>query len=71
MIITFVTQLLFKVVCLILGILAVRATMLWMDKYLVPEEFKEWINGTDNLSKALYYGLRVIGVCLMVGFALS
>lgn len=68
---SFGLQVLFKLVCIILGVVCARACLIWMDSKLVPKEFKEMINEMDNTSKALYYGLRVVGICLMVGLALS
>lgn len=71
MIESFGLQVIFKLVCIILGILCARLSLLWMDKKLVPQEFKEFIGNASGLEKSVYYGMRFIGICLMVGLALS
>jgi len=68
---SFILQILFKLTALVLGIVAARLVLLWMDTKLVPEAFKEWIDNADDFTKAVYYGLRIIGICMLVGLALS
>ena len=66
-----ILQGLFKLTLAMLGLIMLRISSVWMDKYLVPSEFKNWLEKSSDEARALYYGLRMLALCLLVGLALS
>ena len=61
----------FKLCIAGVGFLLVRAGLIWMDRGKIGREFMERVNGWDNSSQAIYYGLRVLAAAMVVGLALS
>jgi hypothetical protein len=62
---------LFKLSLALIGLIMARLCAGWMDKYLVPPEFETWLKGSGDEARALYYGLRMLALCLLVGLSLS
>lgn len=63
---------LFKVTLALFAVIMARLSLLWFDRWLMPSTFRLWIeeNAQDN-ARALYYGLRLLAVCLLFGLAIS
>lgn len=63
----------FKIILALLALLMARLGLLWFDHYLMPESFKNWITSdeTTDIAKSVYFGLRLLGVCLLFGLAIS
>lgn len=66
-----ILQGLFKLSLAILGLFMIRLSSVWMDKYLVPSDFKNWLEKANDNARALYYGLRMLALCILVGLAIS
>lgn len=58
---------LFKIVLASLAFVGVRFAISHMDKALGVDLAKDWVENADDHSKALYFGLRLIGVCILFG----
>ena len=61
----------FKLVLALIGFLMARICLYWMDKHFVPQKFILWLEEADDISKAVYYGARIIAIALLIGLALS
>lgn len=66
-----ILQGLFKLSLALIGLIMARLSAGWMDKYLVPSEFKKWLKESSDEARALYYGLRMLALCILVGLAIS
>ena len=66
-----VIELVFKLTVALFAMVGVRFGLMWFDKIIGVHPFSEWINDADDMPKAVYYGLRFVAVCLLVGLALS
>ena len=66
-----VIELLLKLTVALLALVGVRFALMWFDRILGVASFKDWINDADDMAKAVYYGLRFVAVCILVGLALS
>lgn len=64
---------LFKIFLAIFGILAGRLTLKWMDKHIEhsTSPFAKWLNDADDAAKGLYYGARIIAVCIVIAGAIG
>jgi hypothetical protein len=65
-----ILQALFKLVIAIIGVLAARGTLIWMDRRL-GTGFKEALDNADANHKLVYFAARIIAVCIVIGLALS
>lgn len=52
------------------GLAAARAA-LWALDHSLGFNFKAWYQNASSTDKAMYYSARFIGVCLLLGLALS
>lgn len=57
----------FKIFLACLAFVGVRFAISNMDKALGVDLAKDWIEDADNMSRAVYFGLRLIAVCLLFG----
>lgn len=64
-------ELLFKLTVALFALVGVRFALMWFDRIIGVAPFIGWINEADDMAKAVYYGLRFVAVCLLVGLALS
>lgn len=64
-------ELLFKLTVAFCALVGVRLGLMWFDRSIGVKPFREWINDAEPMVKAVYYGMRFIAVCLLVGLALS
>lgn len=62
---------LFKLSLALLGLILARLLLIWMDRNLVSNQFREWLEKANDQARATYYSGRLIAVCLLVGLALS
>lgn len=58
---------LFKLFLASVAFVAVRFSLNQMDRALGVDEVKDWIESADYQAKAIYYGLRLVGVCVLFG----
>lgn len=58
---------LFKMFLASIAFVCVRFAISHMDKALGIDVAKDWIENADDQSKAIYYGLRMVGVCVLFG----
>lgn len=61
----------FKLVLALIGFLMARICLYWMDKHFVPKKFTLWLEEANDISKAVYFGARIIAIALLIGLALS
>ena len=61
----------FKLILALIGFVMARLCLYWMDKHFLSENFISWLEETNDISKAVYYGARIIAVALLIGLALS
>ena len=66
-----VIELFFKLTVALFAMVGVRFGLMWFDRIIGVKPFREWINDASDMAKAVYYGLRFLAVCLLVGLALS
>jgi hypothetical protein len=59
-----------KIVVALLALGSLRLALLWFD-HKMEFKFKDWINGADSHSIAIYYAGRFIGACILFGFIFS
>ncbi len=64
-------ELFFKLTVALFALVGVRFALMWFDRIVGVTPFREWINDADDMAKAVYYGLRFVAVCILVGLALS
>jgi len=64
---------LFKLTLAIIGIIAARLTLFWMDKYLenTQTSFAIWLRQASDLSRAIYHAGRFIAVAIIIGCAIG
>lgn len=60
----------FKLVMAVLAILVARGTLLWMDRAMDTGFFESLREASDNARMA-YFAARIVGVCILVGLAIS
>lgn len=65
-----VIELLFKLIVAVLALAIGRLALVVFDKTL-DFNFKSWINNASDQAVSVYFGLRFLGVCVLIGFALS
>lgn len=58
---------LFKIFLASIAFVGVRFALNQMDRALGVDEIKDWIESADYQTKAIYYGLRLVGVCVLFG----
>lgn len=58
---------LFKIAVASVAFIGVRFAISHMDKALGVDIAKDWIENADDQAKAIYYGLRLVGVCVLFG----
>lgn len=68
-----ILQGLFKIFLAIFGILAGRLTLTWMDKTVDNSEsnFSTWLRNANDQTKGIYYGARIIAICIVIAGAIS
>lgn len=64
------SSLLLKLYSAFMAIVCVRMTLFIFDK-TIKYSFLEWIENCDNRDRALYYGLRYLGTCILFGFIIG
>jgi hypothetical protein len=62
-------QVLFKLLVALGGLMAARAMLMWMDT--AKSYFTDWLDNANDLSTSIYYSARLVGICLLIGLALS
>lgn len=62
---------LFKLTIAIIGFMLARLCLYWMDKFLTTAKFTSWLDNSNDIAKAVYFGSRIIAVALLIGLALS
>jgi hypothetical protein len=60
----------FKLVMAVAAILAARVTLIWMDHALGVDFFAAMTEASPD-EKMRYFSARIIGVCILVGLAIS
>ena len=60
----------YKLVIAMIALGCLRAALSWFDNKM-EFSFKEWINGADSHSIAIYYAGRFIGACFLFGLIFS
>lgn len=58
---------LFKIFLASVAFVGARLALAQMDKALGVEVVKDWIENADDQAKAIYFGLRLVGVCVLFG----
>ena len=59
-----------KLMIAIIAILICRISLIYMDR-VAGFNFTNWLEQADSRDKALYYGCRILAICLLVGLVLS
>lgn len=54
-----------------IGVWLVRLTLYWFDTSPIGRTFLTTVSSWSDHAQAVYFGARFIGVCLVVGLALS
>lgn len=60
----------FKLVMAVFAILVARGTLLWMDRAMDTGFFESLREASDN-ARLAYFAARIVGVCILVGLAIS
>lgn len=58
-----------KLASALIAFLIARLALRNLDK-AAGFDFKEWINNADDHAKGMYFGARIIAVCLLFGIIL-
>lgn len=71
MIESMVMNFLFYLVAAVVAAGLARATLLWFDMYLMPPEFRAWLEKCDDRSKVTYYSVRFAAVFFLFATVLG
>jgi len=61
----------FKLCLAASAILVARFTLMWFDHTIEDDSFAQTLKHAEPHSKMLYFAARFLGVCIVVGLALS
>ncbi len=59
-----------KFVAALFAVFAIFFTIVWMDKKFAIN-IKGWLNDSSDVTKAIYLGLRFVGLCVLFGLIMS
>lgn len=61
---------LLKLIMASIALLAVMFGLSWFDKR-TKLSFTSWMKGATDETRAIYYGFRILAVCLLFGLVIS
>jgi hypothetical protein len=54
----------------LVGLFAARYALKYLDQ-VSSFDFSKWLNTADDTALGIYFGCRILGVAIVIGFALS
>lgn len=62
---------LYRLTLFAIGILLARAGLMFFDTHFANSSFQRWLEKANDEARALYLGLRMLGICIAVGLVLG